>query len=171
MSANQTDTRTGEPAIIRGRFVANPPPGTVVFLFGIRINSWSQIRHWLPVVRSLRRMIREQEARPDSGLLWSTRWRDGREITVLQYWRDMDALMGYAQDKSFTHAGAWKTFNHGVGDSGIIGLWHEAYTIDAESPRGLHTIYRDIPERGLAAATERVDAEQHALRRFARERG
>lgn len=161
-----TSGETGE--IIRGRFVATPPPGTVVFMFGMRINRWGEVRHWLPLWRSLRRMIREQRARPHSGLLWSTTSRNGREITVLQYWRTMETLMAYAQDTSFGHAKTWKTFNHGIGDSGIVGIWHEAYAIDPETPGRMHTIYRDVPHRGLAAAG-RADAEQFAIRRIVRE--
>jgi len=162
-----TSGETGE--IIRGRFVATPPPGTVVFMFGMRINRWGEVRHWLPLWRSLRRMIREQRSRPHSGLLWSTTSRNGREITVLQYWHTMETLMAYAQDTSFGHAKTWKTFNHGIGDSGIVGIWHEAYAIDPETPGRMHTIYRDVPDRGLAAAAGRADAEQFAIRRIVRE--
>ena len=130
----------------------------------------AELRHWLPLWRSLRKMLREQQANPQTGMLWSTHWRDGREFTVLQYWSDMDALMSYAQNKSFRHAGAWKKYNHGVGDTGLVGIWHEAYAIDPETPGHLHTIYRDVPERGLAAATERTDGEVDALRRLVRAR-
>ena len=166
-----SSTSSGDdPPIVRGRFTAAPSPGTVVFMFGMRINSWGEVRHWLSLQRSLRTMIREAESRPASGLLWSTSWREGREVTVLQYWRSMDALMSYAQDTTFSHARAWKTFNHGIGDRGIVGIWHEAYTINADTPGHLHTIYRDIPSRGLAAATVRVDAEHAALRRMSAER-
>jgi len=156
-----------EPAIaeiIRGRMTAAPPPGTVVFLFGLRVNDWGAVRDWLPLWRSLDRMLRELERRPESGCLWSTRVRDGREITVIQYWRDMDALMTYAQNKAFLHANAWRRFNLGVGDRGTVGIWHEAYVIDPETPGHLHAIYRDIPERGLAAATGIIPA-HHEPRR------
>lgn len=159
-----------EEAIMRGRFVATPPPGTIVFMFGMRVNRWGEVRHWLPLWRSLRRMIRQQRDRPQSGMLWSTSWRDGREITVLQYWRDMETLMAYAQDKTYGHAHVWKKYNHGIGDTGEVGIWHEAYAIDPETPGRLHTIYRDVPKRGLAAATELADAEEAALRRINRKR-
>ncbi|MGN6030161.1 MAG: monooxygenase family protein [Thermomicrobiales bacterium] len=153
-----------------GRFMADPPPGTVLFLFGMRANSLPAMRHWLPLWRQTQAMIRELKAHPESGLLWSTSWREGREGTVLQYWRSMEALMTWAQDARFAHASLWKAFNHGIGDSGQIGLWHEAVVIDGETPGHLHTIYRDVPERGLAAATTRVDAEHHAMRTYLRDR-
>jgi len=154
--------------VLPGRFMAEPPPGTVLFMFGIRANSLPAMRHWLPLWRQTQAMIREQRARPECGLLWSTSWREGREGTVLQYWRTMEALMAYAQDMQFIHGPLWKAFNHGIGDSGQIGIWHEAIVIDAETPGHLHTIYRDVPERGLAAATTRVDAEHRAMRTYLR---
>jgi hypothetical protein len=159
-----------EGPIIPGRFMADPPRGMVLFLFGMRANSLAAMRHWLPLWRQTQAMIREQQAHPECGLLWSTSWREGREGMVLQYWRNMEALMTYAQATQFTHAPLWKAFNHGLGDTGQIGIWHEATVIDGETPGMLHTIYRDVPARGLAAATTRVDAEHHAMRRFLRAR-
>lgn len=153
--------------VIRGRYVAEPPPGTVVFLFGLTINRWSAVHRWLPVWWSFRRMRREQRQRPASGMLWSTSWREGSTFMVRQYWRDLPTLMEYAQSRSFRHAPAWKRYNHGVGDTGEIGLWHEAYAID---PERMHTIYRDVPRIGLAAATVRTDAQDFALRKLAERR-
>lgn len=164
------DSDRDDGPVVPGRFMANPPTGTVLFMFGIRANSLPAMRHWLPLWRQTQAMIREQQARPDCGLLWSTAWRDGREGTVLQYWQSMEALMTYAQNTQFIHAPVWKAFNHGIGDSGQIGIWHEAIVIDSETPGMLHTIYREVPSRGLAAATNRVDAEHHAMRRYLRTR-
>jgi hypothetical protein len=82
---------------------------------------------------------------------------------VLSYWRDMEAAMGWAQDKRFRHARDWRRYNRGrVGDSGDVGLWHEVVAID---PERLHTIYRDMDRRGLAAATKYEDATAAHLRR------
>ncbi|MGB3305845.1 MAG: DUF4188 domain-containing protein [Thermomicrobiales bacterium] len=169
-ASSETTAEVGQGAVIRGRYIATPPAGTVIFMFGLRVNRWSELRRWLPLWRSLRRIVREQHARPQCGLLWSTSWRDGREFTVLQYWKDMQTLLDYAQDPSFKHAGVWKKYNHGVGDTGLVGIWHEAYTIDTGSPKGLHTIYRDVPSRGLAAATSSLEGTEYALRELARKR-
>jgi hypothetical protein len=147
-----------------GRWVADPSADATLVLFGLRANRWARVWSWLPLVRALRRMLAEAEAKPaESGLLWAHQWRDGRVFTVLSYWRDMEAAMGWAQDKRFRHARDWRRYNRGrVGDSGDVGLWHEVVAID---PERLHTIYRDMDRRGLAAATKYEDATAAHLRR------
>jgi hypothetical protein len=159
-----TDERHEQDDVLPGRWVADPPPGTALVLFGLRVNRWGRVLSWGPLVRSLRRMVAEAEARPEeSGLLWARQWRDGRTFTVLSYWRDYESAMAWAQDTRFHHAGVWRKYNRGrVGDSGDIGLWHEVIEID---PERLHTIYRDIDRRGLAAATRYEDATEAHLRR------
>jgi hypothetical protein len=150
--------------VLPGRWVADPPPGTTLVLFGLRVNRWGRVVSWLPLVRALRRMVAEAEARPEeSGLLWARQWRDGRVFTVLSYWRDYDRAMAWAQDGRFIHRGVWRKYNRGrVGDSGDVGLWHEVIAID---PERLHTIYRDVDRRGLAAATRYEDATEAHLRK------
>lgn len=152
-------------AILSGRWVADPPPGTTLVLFGLRVNRWARPWSWLPLLRSLRRMIREADYNPvASGLLWATSWRDGRTFTVISYWRDFDAAMRWSQDARFHHVGVWRRYNQGrVGDSGDVGLWHEVIEID---PDRLHTIYRDVERRGLAAATRLEAADAAHLRRM-----
>lgn len=162
-----TTKRNAAGGVVRGRYVAEPPPGTVVFLFGLTINDWGALHRWLPVWWAFRQMQREQRRRPQCGLLWSTSWREGRTFMVRQYWRDLPTLMEYAQSRAFLHAPAWKRYNHGVGDTGEVGLWHEAYVID---PARMHTIYRDVPRLGLAAATTQTDAQEYALRKLAERR-
>lgn len=150
--------------IVPGRWVADPPPGTTLVLFGLRVNRWARVWSWLPLARALRRMVAEAEARPDaSGLLWATTWRDGRVFTVLSYWRDMDAALGWAQDARYRHVAEWRRYNRGrVGDSGDVGIWHEVIAID---PARQHTIYRDVDRRGLAAATRYEPADAAHLRK------
>ena len=159
-SANDTNSR-----ILPGRWVADPPPGTTLVLFGLRVNRWGRVLSWWPLVRSLRRMLLEATSSPEtSGLLWSHLWRDGRTFTVLSYWRDMEAAMGWAQDSRFSHVRSWRKYNRGsIGDSGDVGLWHEVIEID---PERLHTIYRDLDRRGLAAATRHEEADAAHLRRM-----
>lgn len=158
------DGRERHDEVLAGRWVADPPPGTTLVLFGLRVNRWGRVLSWLPLVRALRRMVAEAEARPDeSGLLWARRWRDGRAFTVLSYWRDYESAMAWSQDPRFVHRGVWRNYNRGrVGDSGDVGLWHEVIEID---PDRLHTIYRDIDRRGLAAATRYEDATEAHLRK------
>jgi hypothetical protein len=162
MGEGDRETQHGE--TLPGRWVAAAPPGTALVLFGLRVNRWGRVLSWLPLVRALRRMIAEAGARPEaSGLLWARQWRDGRVFTVLSYWRDFESAMAWAQDGRFVHRGVWRKYNRGrVGDSGDVGLWHEVVTID---PDRLHTIYRDIDRRGLAAATRDEDATEAHLRK------
>ncbi len=150
--------------VLPGRWVADPPAGTTLVLFGLRVNRWGRLRSWLPLARALRRMVGEARRRPDeSGLLWAHQWRDGRVFTVLSYWRDYETAMAWAQDARFVHRSVWRKYNRGrVGDSGDVGLWHEVIEID---PDRLHTIYRDLDRRGLAAATVYEDAIEAHLRR------
>jgi hypothetical protein len=162
MGEGDRETQHGE--TLPGRWVAAAPPGTALVLFGLRVNRWGRVLSWLPLVRALRRMIAEAGARPEaSGLLWARQWRDGRVFTVLSYWRDFESAMAWAQDGRFVHRGTWRKYNRGgVGDSGDVGLWHEVVAID---PDRLHTIYRDIDRRGLAAATRYEDATEAHLRK------
>lgn len=163
MTTSESDHHNQE--ISPGRWVADPPPGTTLVLFGLRVNRWMAICSWLPLVRALRQMLAEAKAEPEtSGLLWYASWRDGRVFTVLSYWRDMGAAMGWAQDRPFQHVRVWRRYNRGrVGDSGDVGLWHEVIEID---PERLHTIYRDMDRRGLAAATRYEEADAAHLRRM-----
>lgn len=166
MERSNATTDADSTPVIPGRWVADPPAGTALVLFGLRVNRWKRVWSWVPLVRSLGRMIDEAtKASDESGLLWATSWRDGRTFTVMSYWRDFDAAMRWSQDSRFHHAGVWRRYNRGrVGDSGDIGLWHEVIAID---PERLHTIYRDVESRGLAAATRYEEADAAHLRRRA----
>jgi hypothetical protein len=54
------------------RFRADFPPGTVVFLIGMRINRWRSPRSWLPAFGAMPRMLRELSAPPELGFLDAT---------------------------------------------------------------------------------------------------
>ncbi|MEV5181684.1 monooxygenase family protein [Streptomyces werraensis] len=45
----------------------------------------------------------------------------------------------------------WRDFNRSVGDSGNVGVWHEACV---SRPDRMHVIYRSMPLFGMAKATE-----------------
>lgn len=166
MTFTNGHAQDGSPGVIRaGRWVADPPSGTTLVLFGLRVNRWGRPWSWLPLVRALRDMLAEAERQPDeSGLLWASRWRDRRTFTVLSYWRDFDTAMAWAQDARFRHVRVWRAYNRGrVGDDGDVGLWHEVIVVD---PERLHTLYRDIDPRGIAAATQAEPADAARLRRL-----
>jgi len=93
---------TGE---LRGDFV--------LFLIGLRFNRLWKIHKWLPVVRSMPRMIRELAVDRESGFLGCEMWF-GRTTIIVQYWRTFDQLESYAKNNSAEHLPAWAAFNRNV---------------------------------------------------------
>lgn len=135
-----------------GRFAADPPDGTVLFLIGMRINKWWKIHRWIPPFYAMLPMLRELARQSDRGYLGHHIWL-GRTTVIIQYWKGMDELMAYARDAGAGHVPGWRNFNRNVGNGGDVGVWHEAY---ATHPDQLHIIYRNMPEFGMAKATEHV---------------
>jgi hypothetical protein len=123
----------------------------VVFLVGMRINSFRKVRSWFPVFRAAPRMLREQREEID-GLLGSrTTLGPGiRNLQIVQYWESFDALEAYARDSDFTHLDAWQQYNRSGGPSDTaVGIWHETYLVDADA---YETVYNGVPPFGLGAA-------------------
>lgn len=120
----------------------------VVFLIGMRINRPLAVHKWLPVVRAMPRMIEELAREPDIGFLHAEMWF-ARTTIMVQYWRSMDQLLGYAKDRGATHLPAWRDFNRRVGTDGSVGIWHETY---AASPGSHENIYVNMPAFGLGQA-------------------
>ncbi len=132
------------------RVRADVPPGTVVFLIGMRINSLWRVWTWLPVVLAMPKMLRELFRRPDLGLLSAESWFRWREPLVVQYWRDMDSLMRYATARESEHLPAWAAFNRSTRGNAHVGIWHEAYEVHPETS---HIMYRNMPVSGMGRAT------------------
>ncbi len=139
----------------RGRYRADFPPGTVVFLIAMRINSFRSARSWFPVFMAMPRMLRELFQKPELGLLGARTWMGWRVVMVQQYWESMDALMSYAAARDSEHLPAWREFNRRVRGNGTTGIWHEAYVVD---PARSHVIYSDMPPFGMGEATRLVSA-------------
>ncbi|MEV5511229.1 DUF4188 domain-containing protein [Streptomyces orinoci] len=123
----------------------------VVFLIGMRVNRWRSVRHWLPAMTAMPRMLRELSRDPDSGLLGYRLLSGGpRVYTVVQYWRSREELLAYAADPAAQHRPAWADFNrrarHGADK---VGIWHETYLVPAGS---YESVYVGMPLSGLAAA-------------------
>lgn len=138
-------------SIQTGRYRADFPEGTVVFLIGMRINSLRKVRAWWPVFAAMPRMLRELGAQPELGLLGARSSLGGRTITTIQYWESMDQLMAYARGQDQEHLPAWKAFNQRLRRSGdAVGIWHEAYVVD---PAQSHTVYQMMPGFGMGKAT------------------
>jgi hypothetical protein len=79
----------------------------------------------------------------------------GRGPALIQYQRSFEDLERFARDPEDPHMLAWQRFNREARSSEAVGIWHETYIVG----RGTYeVIYANIPEFGLAKATERVPA-------------
>ena len=143
--------------VILQRMTATIPGEFCVFLIGMRINRPLKFHKWLPVARSLPRMMRELEAHEELGCLGSHAWF-GRTTILLQYWRSAACLKDYATNKDREHLPAWAAFTNAVGNSGDVGIWHETYTV---KPGGHETIYHNMPPFGLGRAGSLIPATGH----------
>lgn len=144
-------------AVQPGRFRADFPEGTVVFLIGMRVNDLRRVREWLPVFMAMPKMVRELDGRPELGLLGAESWVRWREPLVVQYWRDMESLMRYATARDSEHLPAWAAFNRRARESSAVGIWHEAYEV---RPEASHIVYRDMPPLGMGKATVAAPVER-----------
>ncbi len=141
----------------RGRYRADFPPGTVVFLIGMRINSWRSVRSWLPVFVAMPKMLQQLFRQPELGLLGARTWIGWRVVMVQQYWESMDVLMAYAAARDAEHLPAWRAFNRRSRSSAATGIWHEAYVVD---PATAHVIYANMPPFGMGEATHLISASE-----------
>lgn len=120
----------------------------VVFLIGMRINKPWKIHKWLRTGAAMPKMLKELYLNPDMGLLHHEMWF-GRTTIQVQYWRSMDQLLEYAQNKNAAHLPAWAAFNRSIATDGSVGIWHETYAI---SPGGYESVYVNMPPFGLGKA-------------------
>jgi hypothetical protein len=143
---------SNEPGRVRvGRYTADFPEGTVVFLIGMRINALLQVRQWWPVFMAMPRMLRELGRHRDLGLLGARTYFSGRVVLMVQYWESMDKLMAYASSREAEHLPAWKGFNQRARNAeGAVGIFHEAYEV---APAAAHTVYSAMPVFGMGLAT------------------
>jgi hypothetical protein len=132
--------------ILKDRLTARRDEGIVVFLIGMRINSWWKIHRWWPVSRAMAPMLKELSENPESGLLGATFALTWQGPLIVQYWSSVDKLMTYASDRTAKHYPAWVAFNRAIGTGGDVGIWHETYSV----PRGnFESIYVNMPAFGL----------------------
>jgi hypothetical protein len=124
----------------------------VVFLIGMHIGKPWRVRAWLPVFLAMGPMLAELSREPERGLLGYRLLLGRGGPTLVQYWRDVDALYAYASDADGEHRPAWAAFNRRVRESdGAVGIWHETYPT-----RGSESVYVDVPALGLDKAVGRV---------------
>jgi Domain of unknown function (DUF4188) len=138
--------RVSQRGIVQGRQTASYDRGVVVFLIGMRINSWRAVRQWVPVARAMGPMLRELMADKDSGLLAFRVLPGLRQVTLIQYWESAEKLQAFAGDAQRTHRPAWTDFYRRAYQGNTVGIWHETYVV----PAGAHeTIYGNMPLLGL----------------------
>ncbi|MFE9170100.1 DUF4188 domain-containing protein [Streptomyces kebangsaanensis] len=136
---------------IEGRMTAASEGEVVVFLIGMRINSFVSMRSWWPVARAMGPMLKELTQDPDSGLLGYRPLLAGpREVQLVQYWESAEKLLAYAAAPDRSHHPAWSAFNRRLREGrGKVGFWHETYVVPAGA---YESIYMNMPESGLGKA-------------------
>lgn len=139
--------------IFNGGYTAKTDQPFVVFLIGMRVNKWWRFDKWVPVFNAMGPMLQTLFTHPDKGFLHAEFFWNFSRPVLIQYWRSFEDLEKFARNPSDPHVEAWKKFNQAVGSSGIVGIWHETYTVN---PDQYETMYGNMPKFGLAAAMEHV---------------
>lgn len=133
--------------VIPGRFTAQHDQPFVVFLIGMRVNTFFAFRKWLIAARAMAPMMRVLYEHPEKGFLGGHTTLSWRGVTMIQYWRSFEDLEKFARDKDDLHLAAWRRFNKLVGTDGSVGIWHETYQVEAYQFECVYT--RGRQERGM----------------------
>ncbi len=145
--------------IYPGRMTAAVEEDFVVFLIGMRINKFWKVHKWLPVARSMLRMLDELYEHPELGLLGHEQWI-GRTTVMMQYWKSFEHLENFAKDTTSSHVSTWTRFNKQINTSGDVGIWHETYL----SGKGRYEcVYNNMPQFGLAKVGNHIKAQGNYL--------
>ena len=99
-------------------------------------------------------MIDELQKNPELGFISHESWF-GRTSIMIQYWRSIDHLLDYAQNKDVSHTPAWLNYNDTIRKSGDVGIWHETYITRKGS---YECVYTNMPRFGLAKAGNHIPA-------------
>lgn len=135
--------------IIKRRFTAQTDEPFVVFLIGMRINRFLDLKQWVPTARAMPPMLSELYGHPEKGFLGGETFFYWRGIGLIQYWRSFEDLEHFARNPEDPHFPAWQQFNQEVAKSGSVGIWHESYLVE---PGKFETVYNNMPPFGLAKA-------------------
>jgi len=140
-------------AVLPGRFTAQTDDDSfAVFLIGMRLKRPLRVRSWLPVMAAMPRMLTDLSKHPEHGLLGFANWF-GRTTILVSYWRSAADVQRFASNPQAPHAAAWRDFNARVGTNGVVGIWHELYTVHAGD---FECVYNNMPEFGLGRALNHV---------------
>jgi hypothetical protein len=139
--------------IFSGRYTARTDEPFVVFLIGMRVNHFHRFSKWIPVAKAMPPMLKELKKQPELGLLHFETFVYWRGVAVLQYWRSFEHLHAYAHARDAKHLPAWAEFNRRIGGNGVVGVWHETYTV---APGQFEVIDVNMPRFGLGQAFDHV---------------
>ncbi len=143
------------PQVFPGRYTAQSSEPFVVFLIGMRVNRLFAVLSWTRVAAAMPRMIAELKRQPELGMLHAEFFVYWRGVAVVQYWHSFEQLHSYAHAKNAAHLPAWADFNRRIGNSGVVGVWHETYTVE---PGQYESVYVNMPRFGLGGALGYVPA-------------
>lgn len=118
----------------------------------MRVNHFRGVRHRLPVLAAMPRVLRELGRNKERGLLGYTLLTGSpRTYYVVQYRESKEKLYAYAAAPDTFHGRAWAMINRkGRKPRRYVGLWHETYIVPEG---GYESVHADMPAYGLAAAT------------------
>ena len=133
------------------RTMANVKEPLVLFLIGMRINTFWRVWEWLPAFLAMGPMIVELYKNPELGFLRARTEMAGRTITVIQYWKSFEALEAYASNSERRHRPAWTAFyKRSTRGTGAVGIFHETYVVRHDE---VESLYVDMPaDFGLGGA-------------------
>ncbi len=137
------------------RLTVPPDQNFVVFLIGARVNKWWLVPSLWAIAAAMRRMMKELEEDPSSGLLAHESF-GGRTTLMVQYWRSVEELQAYSRAKESQHVPAWRAWIQRWGLGGAVGIWHETYVVE---PGRYESVYHHMPAFGLGKVGPLVPAE------------
>jgi hypothetical protein len=135
-----------------GRKTVKNDRDLVVFLIGARINKWWLLPLSLPILIKMRAMQKELLADPESGLMGI----QSLGSAEVQYWRSLEHLMNYADDRKREHQPTAKKFYQKIFRNEAVGIWHEAYFVQAGR---YECLYVNMPAQGLGKVQPLIPAE------------
>ena len=141
--------------VFAGRYTAEYEDSFVVFLIGMRVNQFWNIRKWLPVSNAMGPMLEVLYRNPQTGFLGGEAFFRIWPVVpcLVTYWKSFEDLDHFAKSKDQPHLEPWRKFNQAVGSDGTVGIWHETYKVEAGA---YECIYGNMPRFGFAAATKHV---------------
>ncbi|NBD23023.1 DUF4188 domain-containing protein [Paenibacillus glycinis] len=137
--------------VMQGRYTVEMDKSFVVFIIGMRINRYLAVHKWIPVSKAMRAMIIELTQNPETGFLSAELSRNGRILTVVQYWRSYDQLEKYARGE--LHLKTWDSYNKTISANGAVGIFHETYRVELGD---FECVYNNMPKFGLGKAGNHI---------------